>query len=228
MNINRGIFHGDALSPLLFVISLIPLTLVLRRMKKRSSFQKGKSKLNHLLFMDDLKLCGSNQNEIDSLVRTVEIVIKNIGMTFVIDMCGVLAMNRGKEVECNGIEFENGEEIGQIGKGYKFLGILEKGDNIRKEYFKRLRATLKSKLNAKHVFQVINTWLVPTVRYIVGIIEWTKEEATEIDPKARKVIIMYDGIHLRSNFEERLHLPRSEGGRRLASIKYRVNDEMEN
>ena len=228
MNINRGIFHGDALSPLLFVISLIPLTLVLRRMKKRSSFQKGKSKLNHLLFMDDLKLCGSNQNEIDSLVRTVEIVIKNIGMTFVIDMCGVLAMNRGKEVECNGIEVENGEEIGQIGKGYKFLGILEKGDNIRKEYFKRLRATLKSKLNAKYVFQVINTWLVPTVRYSVGIIEWTKEEATEIDPKARKVIIMYDGIHLRSNFEERLHLPRSEGGRRLASIKYRVNDEMEN
>ena len=228
MNINRGIFHGDALSPLLFVISLIPLTLVLRRMKKRSSFQKGKSKLNHLLFMDDLKLCGSNQNEIDSLVRTVEIVIKNIGMTFVIDMCGVLAMNRGKEVECNGIELENGEEIGQIGKGYKFLGILEKGDNIRKEYFKRLRATLKSKLNAKHVFQVINTWLVPTVRYSVGIIEWTKEEATEIDPKARKVIIMYDGIHLRSNFEERLHLPRSEGGRRLVSIKYRVNDEMEN
>ena len=228
MNINRGIFHGDALSTLLFVISLIPLTLVLRRMKKRSSFQKGKSKLNHLLFMDDLKLCGSNQNEIDSLVRTVEIVIKNIGMTFVIDMCGVLAMNRGKEVECNGIELENGEEIGQIGKGYKFLGILEKGDNIRKEYFKRLRATLKSKLNAKHVFQVINTWLVPTVRYSVGIVEWTKEEATEIDPKARKVIIMYDGIHLRSNFEERLHLPRSEGGRRLASIKYRVNDEMEN
>ena len=228
MNINRGIFHGDALSPLLFVISLIPLTLVLRRMKKRSSFQKGKSKLNHLLFMDDLKLCGSNQNEIDSLVRTVEIVIKNIGMTFVIDMCGVLAMNRGKEVECNGIELENGEEIGQIGKGYKFLCILEKGDNIRKEYFKRLRATLKSKLNAKHVFQVINTWLVPTVRYSVGIVEWTKEEATEIDPKARKVIIMYDGIHLRSNFEERLHLPRSEGGRRLASIKYRVNDEMEN
>ena len=67
-------------------------------------------------------------------------------------------MNRGKEVECNGIELENGEEIGQIGEeGYKYLGVLEKGDigqeemkkNIKKEYFKRLRATLKSKLNAK-------------------------------------------------------------------------------
>ena len=51
--------------------------------------------------------------------------------------------------------------MGQIEEeGYKHLGILEKGDmcqeemegNIRKEYFKRLRETLKSKLNAKHVF----------------------------------------------------------------------------
>ena len=58
----------------------------------------------------------------------------------------------GKEVECNIIELENGEKIGQVGEeGYKYLGILEKGDigqeemkeNIKKEYFKRLRATLK-------------------------------------------------------------------------------------
>ena len=58
----------------------------------------------------------------------------------------------GKEVECNAIELENGEKIGQVGEeGYKYLGILEKGDigqeemkeNIKKEYFKRLRAILK-------------------------------------------------------------------------------------
>ena len=51
-----------------------------------------------------------------------------------IDKCGVLAMKRGKEVKYNGIELENGEEIGQIGEdGYKYLGILEKGDI----YFKK-------------------------------------------------------------------------------------------
>ena len=69
-------------------------------------------------------------------------------------------------MECNGIELKNGEEIGQIGEeGCKYLGVLEKGDicqegmkeNIRKEYFKRFRATLKSKLNPKHVSQAINT-----------------------------------------------------------------------
>ena len=72
---NRSIFQGDSFSPLLLIISLIPLTLVLRRLKQGYSFQKGKSKLNHLLFMDDLKLYGSNQNQnkINSLVRTIEI-----------------------------------------------------------------------------------------------------------------------------------------------------------
>ena len=46
--------------------------------------------------MNDLKLHESNTNEIDSLVRTVEIVKKDIDMKFSIDKCGVLVMKRGK------------------------------------------------------------------------------------------------------------------------------------
>ena len=46
--------------------------------------------------MNDLKLYESNKNEFDSLVRTVEIVEKDIDMKFGIDKCGVLVMKRGK------------------------------------------------------------------------------------------------------------------------------------
>ena len=48
MNINQGIFQGDSSSPLLFILSMIPLKLTLRRMKQGYSFEKGKSKLNYL------------------------------------------------------------------------------------------------------------------------------------------------------------------------------------
>ena len=48
VNINQGIFQGDSSSPLLFIMSMIPLTIALRRMKQGYSFQKGKSKLNYL------------------------------------------------------------------------------------------------------------------------------------------------------------------------------------
>ena len=75
---------------------------------------------------------------------------KDIGLKIGIDRYGFLAMKRRKGVECNGIELQNDEEIGQIGEGCKHLGVLEKQDiyqemkeKIRKKYFKRLRATLK-------------------------------------------------------------------------------------
>ena len=74
VNINRGIFQGDSLSPLLFVITLIPLTLALPKLKQGYSFGNGKPGLNHLLFMDDLQLYGSSESDIDSLMRTTKVI----------------------------------------------------------------------------------------------------------------------------------------------------------
>ena len=39
-------------------------------------------------------------------MRTVDIVMKNIGLKFGTDRCGVLAMKRGREVKCNGISWK--------------------------------------------------------------------------------------------------------------------------
>ena len=73
VNIKRGIFQGDPLLPLFFVVALIPVTIILRTLKQGYSFGKGNKRLHHLLFMDDLKLYSSNGNEIDSLVKVVKI-----------------------------------------------------------------------------------------------------------------------------------------------------------
>ena len=72
VNIRRGIVQGDSLSPLLFVICMILLTHVLCKAKARYTLGGGE-KINHLLFMDDLKLYGKSENEIKGLVSTVEV-----------------------------------------------------------------------------------------------------------------------------------------------------------
>ena len=57
VHIRRGIFEGDSLSSLLFVISLIQArTLMLRKVKAGYDPGDGKGMINHLLFMDERKI----------------------------------------------------------------------------------------------------------------------------------------------------------------------------
>ena len=73
VDIRRGIFQGDSLSPLLFVLCMVPLTWLLRRTKAGYECNNKEFNLNHLLFMDDLMFFAKSKNQIDSLVQTVHI-----------------------------------------------------------------------------------------------------------------------------------------------------------
>ena len=59
--------------PLVFVLALIPLSLILRKTKAAYEFSESKEKINHLLFMDDLKLYSRNEKRLDSLLQTVRV-----------------------------------------------------------------------------------------------------------------------------------------------------------
>ena len=69
--IRRGIFQGDSFSPLLFVIALLPLTHILRDTGMGYQLAKNGAKVHHLFFMDDLKLYGKNEKQINSLIKTM-------------------------------------------------------------------------------------------------------------------------------------------------------------
>ena len=70
-DVKRGIFQGDSLLPLLFVLSMVPLSLILTKVNSSYEWGKKKYKLNNLLFKDDLKLFSKSEEQIDPLVRTV-------------------------------------------------------------------------------------------------------------------------------------------------------------
>ncbi|XP_063590474.1 uncharacterized protein LOC134767407 [Penaeus indicus] len=99
VNIKRGISQGDSLSPLLFVVCLIPMSLILRKMKPGYSLGKNQPKLNHLLYMDDLKLFGLSERDIESLVNTVHRFSCDIGMQFGIEKWGVIELPDGEKMK---------------------------------------------------------------------------------------------------------------------------------
>ena len=74
VNVRRGIFQGDSLPPLLFVC-LLPLTHILRDAAPGYHFPSNGQKVNHLLFMDDLKLYASNEKSLKSLIQSVCLVM---------------------------------------------------------------------------------------------------------------------------------------------------------
>ena len=152
----------------MFVLALIPLSLILRKTKAAYEFSGSKEKINHLLLMYDLKLYSRNEKRLDSLVQTIHVFSEDIGMEFGLEKCAMLVIEKGKIVKSVGIELPDGKIIkSQEGQSYSYLGILEAdrflGEEIKlkvfKEYFKRLRKVLKSKLDDGNLVQVVNTWL---------------------------------------------------------------------
>ena len=101
VNIRRGIFRGDSLSPLLFVMALMPLSGILNNTGKGFILEKNGLKLNHLLYIDDLKLFSRNNTELESLLHAVKVFSSSICIKFGLDKCATTSVVRGKLVESN-------------------------------------------------------------------------------------------------------------------------------
>ena len=74
-------------------------------------------------------------------------------------------------------------------------------EKIIKEYKRRQRLILKSKLNGRNKVTAINTWAVAIFRYGAGIIQGTASELKYLDRKSRKTMTIYGGLHSKSDVE---------------------------
>jgi hypothetical protein len=86
IEIQCGIFQGDSLSPLQICISLIPFTEQLNSLNTGYKEHTTKTKISHLLYMDDLKSWSVNQgkstkNRYKQLKLSVMISIWNLDFT---------------------------------------------------------------------------------------------------------------------------------------------------
>ena len=147
----------------MFVLALIPLSLILRKAKEAYEFSGSKKKINHLLFLGNLKLYSRNEKELDSLVQTIHVFGVDIRMEFGIERCAMLVIEKGTIVKSVGIELPDGRVIKSLqeGESYKYLRILEADRvlveemnlKVSKEYFRRLQKVLKLKLNGSNLLK---------------------------------------------------------------------------
>ena len=87
-------------------------------------------------------------------------------MSFGVDKCKKLTIQRGKIVQIENIQLDNREELKsmELNQQHKYLGFGESltthkttKSALRNEYSKRLKVILKSELSSKHTFETINS-----------------------------------------------------------------------
>ena len=106
IRIKRGIFQGDSLSPLLFTMSLNPLSKELQ--KTGYGYQLDEqTKINHLFYVYDLKLYGTGDNQLTGLISTEKNISDDIKMEFGLDNCAQASFKTSKKVSVEGISLND-------------------------------------------------------------------------------------------------------------------------
>ena len=111
ISIKTGIFQGDSTSGLLFILSLLPLSWMLKKSNLGYKITRQNDVISHLLFMDDLKLYASNDNQLMNQIHMVKTFSDDIQMNFGIEKCNKLTICRGKILHTENIILNNGQEL---------------------------------------------------------------------------------------------------------------------
>ena len=172
----------------------MPLNHILRKYTAGYKLSRSQEKINHLMYIDDIKLFAKNEKGLETLIHTVRIYSQDIGMEFGIEKCAILVMKRGKRHLTDGMELPNQDKI----------------------------RTLETKLFGRNLIKGINTWVIPLVRYSGLFLMWTREELKQIDQRTRKLMTMHKALPPREDVD-RLYISRKEGGRVLVNIEDSVN-----
>ena len=96
VNVKKEVFQGDSQLPLLFILSMVLLFFIFKKVNACYKWEKKEYKLNHLLFIDDLKVYAKNEEQTNTIKRTVHMFSPKIGMEFGIKKCGIFTIKRGK------------------------------------------------------------------------------------------------------------------------------------
>ena len=100
--IEKGIFQGDTLIPLLFVVSIITVSLLINRMNLGYMFGAPKQRkldkmITHLLFMDDMKIYTTSKQSLVKVFNRAAEIFQSMGLFVGPDKCAVQHFVHGKK-----------------------------------------------------------------------------------------------------------------------------------
>ena len=135
--------------------------------------------------MDDLKLIGRNEKDLEKKLTTVRAISKDINMNFGLDKSARICLKGRRDQNKIHIRSTIENDIKELDprKAYKYfdrggscdIPHKNKKEKLKKKYFRRLRTLLGTELSAKNKIQAIGSLEVRVLRYSFGSIYWRQE-----------------------------------------------------
>ena len=213
----RGIFQGDSLSVLLFILAVNPLSFLLNKLKgyKMGSSSNRNTNITHLFFVEDRKLYDSNLQEATKLLDLVTTFSNDVKMKFRESKCAYLKIEKSLiKQSAQNLEINNAfiKPIKE-GESYKYIGQDENlgyvaslnKERVTNEYKKRVYRSVYNKHLAHKPFSL------PVLTPTFGILNWNICETENLDITTRKILNMTGNFNRNSDID-RSYLPHRKGG----------------
>lgn len=237
IQVRRGIFQGDCLSPLWFCLSLNPLSTLLEASGTGFQLRRGGPKVSHLFYMDDLKLYAPHAAGLRRLLDITCDFSSRIRMELGVDKCAVLHVERGRIVASDRVPVTDGVSLRALSEGetYRYLGMSQNiGIDVADVkqaacdvFCGRLAKLCNTFLSGVNKARAFNGWVMPVLLYTFGVVKWTQTELDALDRRVRATLTQHRMLHPKSSVM-RLYIPRKCGGRGLLSAKVMHNREVHN
>lgn len=240
LKVRNGVLQGDTLSPLLFCLSVAPishhLNTTLRKYTTSTGSMNGLAlSLNHLYYVDDLVIYTPEAVDLNRAVEDIELYASDIGCKpnskkSAIFHLGPSETGDAPEADLSKLPTIRGRET------YKYLGI-EKGqfvdhttmwDKIKDTVMRKTRIIFESQLTFRQKVSAFNSVAIPKAKYLysneifgTGRFNSVVEEAKKLDQAIRTLLVELKVRH-KAGSVARLYLDPKQGGLGLKTFRQAV------
>ena len=216
---NKGVFQGDTLSPIIFLIVFDPIIQHLKIVESQYGYDLNGTRYITLPFAGDFCLITTHKRTHQRLMNELSELTASMNLTLKTAKCKSLSISSGKPKD---IEFSIGDNKSKPVQEApeKFLGVLITLYNKTTDHFEVVKSKLNSMIENINVSLICNEFklrvyneYLPSIRYLLMTYELTDTQLNSLDqihtnavkswlqmkPKGPTPAILFspDGLNLR-------------------------------
>ena len=187
-NFKRGVFQGDPLSPIIFLLVFNPIIQVLKNHESLHGYNMEGEKYITLPFADDFCLITSDKRKHQKIMGEIHEITKSMNLTLKPSKCKSISICSGKPNVC---QFKIGDNVLKTTKEapQKFLGKYITHGFKSKDVYDIIQSNLsdhisninKSQVRNEFKLRVYIQYSIPSLRYMFSVHELTDTQLTTLD-----------------------------------------------